>query len=161
MVTERLRLRPFPGARFRGTKNRFDDRHVLDRVREWNGHWSAFPHGSGKDIALNRVLVAGRKSFYRDAATQEIPPVVDENSAGPVIGRIKGDFDFDAAFRPQHLHALIRDKLRAAGKRRVPRRELEHGRGQPVHLERWGLSPAALDTRNGSSPNRKREVLMG
>ncbi len=40
---------------------------------ERNRHRSAFPHGSGKDVALNRVLVAGRKSFYRDAAAQTDP----------------------------------------------------------------------------------------
>ena len=102
---------------------------------ERNRHLGAFAHGFGKDVALNRVLVASREGFYRNAATDEVPPVIDKNAARPVIGCVEGDLDFDTALGSQNLHSLVRDKLRAAGKRRMARWELENGGGQPVHLK--------------------------
>jgi len=68
-------------------------------------------------------------------ATVDIAAVIYENPAGTIVRRVEGDFNFDAPFGTEKLHALVRDELGAAGENRLPGREIQNHGGEAIRAE--------------------------
>ena len=80
-------------------------------------------------------MIACRERFSGHAAAENITPVIYKNSARAIVRRIERDFDFDAAFRAEELHPLVRHELRAAHERGLSTGKIEQDGGDPVRLE--------------------------
>src|SRR5207247_8762837 len=93
-----------------------------------------FPYRSRKDVTLDGVLIASGKALSANALAKKSAAIVNKNAAWPIIWRIEWNFDFYAPFCSHEVHALVRHKLRAACKYRLPGMEVEHGRTQAIGL---------------------------
>ena len=85
-----------------------------------------------KQVALDRVLVAGLEVELRDPAAEEIRAGVDEDPRRPIGRRVERNRHLDAAGGAEDLQLLIEHHLRAAGAGGVSRAVVEEERGQPV-----------------------------
>ena len=119
-------LRGFPLARLSRPEDCIDYSHIRDGVLDRHRNFSVIQNGLGKSIALQRVLVARRKSFRGDAAAREIARAVNEKLGGAVERGVDGDLDFDPATGAEEVDALVRNQLRAAGKDGVAAGEVEN-----------------------------------
>ena len=107
-------LGSLPSPRLRGTEDRFNHGHVANGVLDGNRNFAVSAHGARKNISLNSVLITSRKTFGNDPASEDIAAVVDKDAARAVIRGVEWYFDFDTALRPEELHSLVRNELRAA-----------------------------------------------
>jgi len=98
-------LQPLPSSGFSGTEDRFEDGHVSGGVFDRNRNFAVSPHGPRENISLNGVLIADRESFRAHAAAENIAPVINKDSARPVVRRVEWYFDFDAPLGAQEPHA--------------------------------------------------------
>ena len=71
---------------------------------------------SAEQVGLDSVLVTNWKLFGLDAAAKHIGAAIDENRARPVRRRVERYLDFNTPARPEDIHALIWNQLRAACK---------------------------------------------
>jgi hypothetical protein len=128
-------LGSFPSSGFGGAENRFYDGHIADGIFEGNRDVAIATDGPRKNVSLNGVLITGGEGFRGHAAGVDIAPVIDENSARTIVRRVKGDFDFDASFGAEDLHALVRDELRAACENGLAGGKIEDHGSEPVRAE--------------------------
>src|SRR5205085_1928858 len=119
--TRRLRLAGFfPLAGFGGAEYRVDHVHIADAVFERHGNFAAIAHGPREEVGLKSVLVTSSDFVRLDAGAKQIAAIVERDMAGSVWRRVKRNLDVEPATRAEDLHALIRDKLSAAGEEGLP-----------------------------------------
>src|SRR5438445_1132049 len=96
-----------PSARFAGPEDRFDHRHISNRVfqRHWN--FAPFANRAGERIHLQYILVANRNCLYPDSSSKDIASIINKNSRCTIRRGVKRDLDLDAPGGPQKLHSLV------------------------------------------------------
>src|ERR1035438_7051336 len=154
---EALLLQPLrrvlPPSRLRRACHRVYHRHIPQRIFKCHRRHSAFPHRARKPVALQRVLIAGRKFFHRPSTARPIAPIVDRDARSSSRSRIEGNLRLDLSLRPVKSHALLLLQLHAARENAVPRRVFQNRRRQHIHAVHSGVPRHRADT-----PDPKRRV---
>src|ERR1700730_10861843 len=129
------RLLPRPGVD--GTEHGIDHGHVADARFERYGNFAAVAHRTRELVPLDRVLIADRQFIRFNARAEEVAAVIQKHTARAIGWRVEWNFDYYTPACSENLHALVGDELRATREDRLPRWEIQDGRGEPVDLRGW------------------------
>src|SRR5581483_6440112 len=105
---------------------------VLDPISHRYRHLPVVTDGAGKQVSLDRVLIASRQGVRGNVSAELVASVINEDPARPVIRGVEGNLDLNPALGPQEVHPLVGHELSADRKGGVSRGEIKDGRRQAV-----------------------------